>query len=347
MHKRFTLTELLNINSQFFNNLNTLYTRRKHHFFKGFLREEMALSHQQYYFESGKLSFRIQFLPVWNENNIYDVDCYRLVDEKEKIEIFANDDDINTLHNILKNKHSMKDITKKNKTIIEGLFDDLISGELTHIQGKPFLTYDIETTYTGERLTDQHFQMAYSVESDDIKDGKLQYKYIDRTNMKKFCDYLIDYDGWIIGYNQIGFDNPVLIHNVWYGKEELEILNKKSIDPFLLMYKLLKRRLKLTKVASNLVSQWKDVFDSWAEWAEALAEYIKTGDEKLLRKVKKYCKNDVEITLGMFLYLLSNQKIHIEGETKEFTIDELIQYGQTKLKRDRKKEDEMKGTLFV
>ena len=189
--------------------------------------------------------------------------------------------------------------------------------------------------------------MAYSVESDDIKDDKLQYKYIDRSNMKKFCDYLLEYDGRIIGYNQIWFDNPVLIHNVWYGKAELEILNAKSIDPFFFIFKLLKKRLKLTKVASNLVSQWKDVFDTWAEWGEALAEYIKTGDESLLRKVKKYFKNDVEITLGMFLYLLSNQKIHIEWETKEFTIDELIEYGQTKMKRDRTKEDELKGTLFV
>ena len=119
MHKRFTLDELLNINSQFFNNLNTLYTRRKHHFFKGFLREEMAMSHQQYYFESGKLAFRIQYLPQGNEHNVLASDAYRLVDEKEKIEIFANDDDINTLHNMLKNKNSLKKITKENKTIME------------------------------------------------------------------------------------------------------------------------------------------------------------------------------------------------------------------------------------
>ena len=347
MHKRFTLEELLNINSQFFNNLNTLYTRRKHHFFKWFLREEMALSHQQYYFESGKLSFRIQFLPSWDEHNIYDVECYRLVDEKEKIEIFAKDEDINTLHNMLKNKNSLKKITTTNKTIMEWLFDDLQDGELQHIQGKPFLTYDIETTYTWNKLTDQTFQMAYSVESNDYKDDQLQYKYVDRTNMKKFCDYLLEYDGRIIWYNQIWFDNPVLIHNVWYGKKELEILNQKSIDPFLFLYKVLRKRLKLTKVASNLISQWKDVFDNWAEWAEALAEYVRHGDKKLLNKVKKYCKNDVEITLGMFLYLLSNQKIHIEGDTKEFTIAELIEYGQMKMKRDRTKEDEMKGSLFL
>ena len=74
---------------------------------------------------------------------------------------------------------------------------------------------------------------------------------------------------------------------------------------------------------------------------------MRHGDKKLLNKVKKYCKNDVEITLGMFLYLLSNQKIHIEGDTKEFTIAELIEYGQMKMKRDRTKEDEMKGSLFL
>jgi len=40
--------------------------------------------------------------------------------------------------------------------------------------------------------------MAYSVESNDYKDDQLQYKYVDRTNMKKFCDYLLEYDGRII-----------------------------------------------------------------------------------------------------------------------------------------------------
>jgi len=85
----------------------------------------------------------------------------------------------------------------------------------------------------------------------------------------------------------------------------------KSIDPFLLLYKLLRKRLKLTKVAESLVSMGKTL-DSGAEGSKLLNEYKRTGDKKALNKVKKYCKNDVRITLGIFLYLLEHKKVHIE-----------------------------------
>ncbi len=324
MYKRLSLDELTNINTKFFKNIHTIYTKRKHTFFKAFLRELMVETSSHYFLEWWRPLFRIQHLSTdekWNEQ-------YRFVDEEEKIECFVDNDWINTIHNLLKNIRAVDKIAKENKTIIEGLFDRLESGELQYIMDKPYVTYDIETTFDGEGHSHQHFEMAYSVSTDDISNG-LTYSYIDRTSMQRYCDYLLEYPGRIIWYNQIWFDNPVLIHNCWYGQTELDILNKKSIDPFLFFHKLLKRRLKLSKIAESLVSSGKTL-ESWAEWANLLQEYKRTGDKKALRKVKKYCKNDVRITLWVFLYLLSNNKVHIEGETKEFDLNTLIQRGSAR-----------------
>jgi hypothetical protein len=151
----------------------------------------------------------------------------------------------------------------------------------------------------------------------------MQYKYIDRINMKRYCDYLLAYDGRIIWYNQIWFDNPVLCMNVWYGKEEIDILNKKSIDPFLFLWKTLWKRMSLNNVAQALISSWKTLA-SGKEWEWLLQEYKITWDEKTLRKVKKYCRNDVHITLWVFLALLKHKKIHVEGKMYEFWLEDIL-----------------------
>ncbi len=313
MYKRMNIQELQDIQTWFFKNLHEIYTKRGHTFFKGFLTELLNDTDSHYFFTSGRPLFRIQWL---------DENTYRFVDEVDKIEVLTDEEWVNQMHNLLKNMRKMEQDTKGNKTIIEGLFQKCMDGDLQYIMDKPFVTYDIETTYTWEWLKDQHFEMAYSVSTDDVSTW-LKYQYIDRVSMHRYLDYLLEYPGWIIWYNHIWFDNPVLIQNVWYGQTELDILNKKSIDPFLLLRKLLKKRLKLSKVAESLVSMWKTL-DSWAEGAALLQEWKKTQDEKTLRVVKKYCKNDVRITLGVFLYLLEHKKVHIEWDTKTFELQDLI-----------------------
>jgi predicted RecB family nuclease len=189
----------------------------------------------------------------------------------------------------------VKQLSQK-ENISEAMFREFQQGQYSLIKDKPFLVYDIETTFDGYDFKNQHFEMAYSIQSDDEHAEDMTYRYIDRTNMKKFCDFLLDYDGWIIGYNQIGFDNPVLIKNVGYGDEELAILNKKSIDPFLVFWKLLGKRMSLDAVASILIAEGKTL-SSGKEGEQLLQMYKETGQEKFLNKVKKYCKNDVRITL--------------------------------------------------
>lgn len=313
MYKRLSVDELTEINTDFFKNLHKIYTRKGHTFFKWFLKETFEDSKSHYFWDGKRPLFRLQ--KTWNES-------YRFVDEKDKIECILDEDGINKIHNLLKNMRQVEKISKDNKTIMEWLFEKCIKGELQLIQEKPFVTYDIETTYTWESITDQHFEMAYSVSTHDLSKW-LVYNYVDRVSMQRYCDYLLEYPGWIVGYNQIWFDNPVLIHNCGYWETELEILNKKSIDPFLLLYKLLKKRYKLSKVAESLVSMGKTL-DSGAEGSRLLNEYKKTGDKKALTKVKKYCKNDVKITLWVFLYLMANQKVYIEWKSKEFSIPDMI-----------------------
>jgi len=117
------------------------------------------------------------------------------------------------------------------------------AGNLRQILGKPYLVYDIETTFGSG--TGQYFEMSYDISSADDHSEEFAYTYVDRTNMKELADRLLAYDGWIIGYNNIAFDNPVLMKNCGYGEKEIAILNKKSIDPFLVIQKLTGRRMSL------------------------------------------------------------------------------------------------------
>ncbi len=204
----------------------------------------MEESERAYFFQSSKPLFRIQKLEEGK---------YRFVDEQDKIEVIASDKDVQALHNILGDTGVMKSMTK-NQTIMDQIISEYQAGERDTIAGKPYVVYDIETTFDGPQLTNQHFEMAYSIASDDPHEESLPYKYIDRTSMKKYCDRLLAYDGWIVGYNQIGFDNPVLCMNVGYGEKEIEILNRKSLDPFLFLWKTLGRRISLNNASKALIS---------------------------------------------------------------------------------------------
>jgi hypothetical protein len=102
------------------------------------------------------------------------------------------------MHNLFKNTSQLKAIKQDNKTILDQLMYEYQYGQWNLIEDKPFVVYDIETTFDGPTLKHQHFEMAYSLASDEDNQEKMQYKYIDTTNMKRYCDYLLAYDGWII-----------------------------------------------------------------------------------------------------------------------------------------------------
>jgi|GEM_PF-6428178 len=68
-----------------------------------------------------------------------------------------------------------------------------------------------------------------------------------------------------------------------------------------------------------------------------------------MKELKKYCRNDVKMTLLVLLYLLEHKKVYMDGEEKSFTMEEFLELGQKPLrKEDQKKEEkpERQNNLF-
>jgi uncharacterized protein YprB with RNaseH-like and TPR domain len=334
MYKSMTLADLRSHTHNFFHHLTELYTKHKHQnltsFLKQFLSDEQV---RVYFFEQNKPTFRCYRTDSW----------YRFVDEKERIETYLDSHDITTLHNLLKDSRAIKD-HKQQKSVLDGLLENFYAWQWTHIHWKPFVVYDIETTFYGSHITDQHFEMAYSVDSSTVQDHWCTYVYSDAHSSKQLCDFLLSYDGYIVWYNHISFDNPVLVHNAWYGPPELAILNEKSIDPFLFLWKLTGKRMSLNNVAQALIATWKTL-SSWKEWEQLLKEWKKTWNSRVLETVKKYCKNDVEITLWVFLYLLTYSSIQVDDTPYSFTLETLMSLWMRQSNSDQ--DSFTNGSLFL
>jgi hypothetical protein len=73
--------------------------------------------------------------------------------------------------------------------------------------------------------------------------NKMTYEYIDANNLNDFVQKMIDRDGYIVGFNNIRFDNPVCIYNTGKSEEDLQKLNEKSIDLYVLIHALTGKRM--------------------------------------------------------------------------------------------------------
>lgn len=308
MYKRMKLDELLTVQTWFFDRMRELQNREGHQSFLGFLKWLCENCNRTYFFQKNR-----PYIRIYNDDW-----TIRIVDETEKIDVLLSPEWVQRLHNILKDVGTMKGISS-NQSILEGLLDEYRAWKLRTIEGKPYLVYDIETTF-GDWVG-QYFEMSYDIDSTEEHSSELTYTYVDRTDMKALADRLLAFDGRIIWYNNIGFDNPVLLKNCWYSDEQLAIINKKSIDPFLLIHKLTWRRMSLNNLAWALIGTGKTL-SSWAEWEDLLKQYKETGNARLLEKVRNYCKNDVKITLWVVLYLLSYKKLQFDWKTHN--IDETM-----------------------
>ncbi|HBB04163.1 TPA: hypothetical protein DCZ39_04705 [Patescibacteria group bacterium] len=68
---------------------------------------------------------------------------------------------------------------------------------------------------------------------------------------------MLDFDGYIVGFNSIAFDNMVSIYNVGGSDDDIKKLNAKSIDLFLFVQAMTGKRLGLNKIAAALVNVTK------------------------------------------------------------------------------------------
>lgn len=52
--------------------------------------------------------------------------------------------------------------------------------------------------------------------------------------------------------------------------------------------------------------------------------YEETGDEKHYKRFKKYCKNDVEMTVLVLFYLLKNKSVFLDDVSYSYTMEDLL-----------------------
>lgn len=310
MYKRFTIRDLSTIKNNFIQNLSYVIKKENCQLLNDFLKLIFKNWDNAYYFFRWEPTFRI----FKSGENV------TLVDEKEKNEIILDREWLASLNSLVKNaiiKKNQKVVQKSIETI---LLDEFKAGTFANVLWKPFLVYDIETRANTENIKETEFLIAYSLEPQDTK---MSYEYVDKEGLDAFVQKLLDFDGYIVWYNNIFFDNPVCIYNTTKSEEDLKKINDKSLDIFVFIRNLTWKRLGLNKVSSALVWVQKTL-QSWLEWEKLYNEYIKTQNEDLMKEFKEYCKNDVRMTALVLLYLIHYKRIFIEWDEITFTVEDLI-----------------------
>lgn len=320
MYKRFTIEELQTVQNNFVSNFYAIV--KKEHctmtidFFKKIFRE----GNDVYYFNRWEAVFR--FCKEDNEDLI-------LMDEKEKVQVVLDEVSKRSFQNIIKNYLIKKEKVKGQKSIEQILMDAFQEWTLSTILWKKYMVYDIETTGSLDDLSQMKFTVAYAMEPNE--QHKMTYEYIGIENLQEFVQQMLDFDGYIVGYNNIYFDNPVCIFNTGRSEEDLQKLNEKSIDLYVLIHTLTGKRMGLNKVSEALVAVSKTL-ESGAEWEVLYQKYIESGDEKLLEELKQYCKNDVRMTALVLLYLMYFKKVFMEGEEVTFTLEDVVNKANREIK---------------
>lgn len=334
MYKRQTLKQLFETNNNFVATANRAIYKERAQTLVNLMKIGFKMWDTVYYFMGSDAYFRMQKLP----NN-----KYMLVSETERIELICDDSDIKKLSAIMQNP---KKIKQSDKSILDILMDEFAEWQYEIINGKPYITYDIETLMANDdTLHLLEFELWYAINSIDCKDwSEKANKYIAKESVKKFTDYLLDFDGYIVGFNNLAFDNKVVCRQAGYGQEEIDKLNAKSIDIFMFLRNKINRRLWLNKVATAMVWLAKTL-DVSGEGMTLLQDWLKNWNEESLEKVKKYCKWDVKMTLGVLLYFVKYQEFYIDWEKVDFTVEEFVELAAKDRNKRAKVENKAKDQM--
>lgn len=339
MYKRYTREQLESFGWNFIHNLKRVFKQENAFTVKDFLKTQFSFWNQTYYRDGTDASFR--FIKEVKQDQST---SYIFIDEKEKIELMVNDEIIRQLNNKLKrNQNSMKW-----DSILEVLFEEYQQKSLRTINWKPYVVYDIETLYANINLKGLAFELGYTITSSDYESSfDKQFKYVEKDSVKKYVDYLLDFDGYIIWFNNIWFDNIVIAYNAWYEQDVIDRLNEKTIDIFYYLWNLTNKRMWLNKVATALVGLQKTLIGWWSEGVELLKDWHATGNLESLKKVKEYCKWDVKMTLGILLYLYRFGEFFIDWEQYIFDEEQFVTLGREIKKLEGKKwKEEIIDWLF-
>ncbi|NOZ44709.1 MAG: hypothetical protein GXP45_06285 [bacterium] len=250
-----------------------------------------------------------------------DGDQFAFIDDSDKIELVLPQEHINKLSYLVKQYMTRKSKKGNKKSITAILLDEFKTGNYMSLQGKPYMVYDIETSSNIAHLKDTEFYLAYAMYPG--AGNKMRYEYIAQDDIQNFMQSMLDFDGYIIGFNNIAFDNVVSAYSAGFGEEEIAQLNAKSLDIFLFIRNLTGKRIGLNKVSQALVAIEKTL-DVGEQGENLWQQYQNTGDAQYINEFKKYCKNDVRMTALVMLYLLHYKKMFIDGKEYNYTIEEFI-----------------------
>ncbi len=325
MYKKFSIDDIQKVKNNFIPNLYQIIKKEKCQWINDLVKFIFKEGNDVYFFDRWNPSFKIS--KKWEE--------LELTDEQERIQLIIPINDKSKLQNLLKTYIVKKERQTWQKSIEQILFDEFKTWLFNTILDKPYMVYDIETTmWVWDNLDSYEFLLAYSMSP---WNQKMDYKYIEKDWLKEFAQKLINFDGYVIWFNSFAFDNPITIKQWWFWKEELEKLNKKSLDIFYFIRNMTWKRIWLNKLSEAFIGI-KKTLESGAEWEWLWKKYLETNDQKFLDEFKKYCKNDVRMTAFILLYLLHFKKIYIEWEEKTFDIKEFVKYARPK--EDIKKDNE-------
>jgi uncharacterized protein YprB with RNaseH-like and TPR domain len=213
--------------------------------------------------------------------------------------------------------------------------DEFKTGGFRKMLDKPYLVYDIETSLIpdDQNLKNVEYYLGYSME--ETADGKMEYSCIMRKDLPAFVEKMLHFDGYIVGFNQIYFDNPVSVYNVIESNtlpcspaEAITLLNEKSIDLYVFVQQLTGKRIGLNKISETLLGLTKNLEGGGASVETLWKEWTSTQNQKILKKIQEYCKNDVRMTALLFMYLLYFKKLYIDGAEHTYTIPTFLQYAK-------------------
>lgn len=314
MYKRFSLDEIQSIQNDFLPHLQEIIKREirnpRDQNLKSFLKLALAEGDEVYYYFRSDVVF-------WFSKTKEGVSFF---DERDKIEVFCTGSDgISKLERMLLKFDAKKMAKNWQKTIEQILMDEFKTGKYSTILGKPYLVYDIETTVVDD-LKSAKYLLGYAMYP---KWDRMEYECVMQEDLKEFVDRMLAFDGYIVGFNQIWFDNPVSIYNVGYGQAEIDELNRKSIDLYVFFLHLTKKRIWLNKLSEALIGVTKTL-SSGAEGEVLWKQYQETWNQELFEQFKEYCKNDVRMTALVMFYFLHYQRIFHDGQEYTYTLQEFV-----------------------
>lgn len=311
MYKKFNLEEISSIQNNFIPHLYKIIQQERFQGVNDFFKFAFKEGDETFFFERGNVCFKIAL-----EGNMI-----HMMDEVDKIEVEVPFDNKWGLQDLVKKYIVKKQRQVGQKSIEQILMDSFVQGTFSQILGKPYLVYDIETSLIGDRLEDTEFYIWYSMEEDG--DGKMHYECIMPEDLESFVEKMLQFEGYIVWFNQMRFDNPVCIYNVWGTQEQIDILNQKSIDLYVFVQQITWKRMWLNKISEALIGVSKTL-DSWANVEMMWKARKQSGDNSILKEIQKYCKNDVRMTALLFLYFLHFKKIYMDGAEYSYNIAEFI-----------------------